>query len=289
MNGEQATPSMHSLQELVTSWGGEFGDLGGVVSEDTLRIIREASVDDDELDIALDDAAADVLARFHPGFFDNIRAARNRHNPEEARVAVRRQRDLFAAAKAALLTEAGVYSSEINKDHEAREVIRVKLQAARERNGDDFNPLRELGMIVQDSEGRDVFTFPVEIMPKTTQEKWHAYMRSVKAHIMAGNANRSGRGTQEDLMRADGARKNAHDLLTNDMMILLGMADFEEMRRTIAKMRDGSFPNVATGEEARVNAKLRTGITTAEAMREDLFPQGAWLPEPSNSQTHSVY
>ena len=289
MNGEQATPSTHSLQELVTSWGGEFGDLGGVVSEDTLKIIREASVDDDELDIALDDAAADVLARFHPGFFDNIRAAHNRHDSKGAREAVRRQRDLFAAARAALLIEAGVDSPEINQDHEVREVIHVKLQTARERDGADFNPLRELGMIVQDGEGRDVFTFPAEIMPKTTQEKWNAYMRSVKAHIMAENANRSGRGTKEDLMRADGARKNAHDLLTNDMMILLGMADFEEMRRTIAKMRDGSFPNVATGEEARVNAKLRTGITTTEAMREDLFPQGAWLPEPSNSQTHSVY
>ena len=117
-------------------------------------------------------------------------------------------------------------------------------------------------------------------MPDTTSAKWNAYIDAVKFHIKTQNSLTLGIANQSDLILADQHRKTAHDSVTMDLMGLLDVSDFDEMRRTVAKMRDGNFPNAATGEEDRVNRKLRQGIPVHKALREHLFPEGEYLPDP---------
>lgn len=286
MNNEPRTPDstpQNPLQELVLSWGVDEAS-AAYPGADTLRALRESSEagDEDSFELQIDDVTADFLDQNSEEYRNNIRIVRSRNAAKEEQYAARnRQRGLIALTREAISRAAGVKEEHVvDQEHQAREHIRQLLLESRKRDGEDFNALRTLGIVQADETGVDRFRFPKEIMPTGTTAKWRAYIDAVKTHIKAENAVRSGAVDKEELMRADQHRKIAHDSVTRDLMSLLNVPDFEEIRRTVAKMRDSSFPNTATSEEARVNNKLEEGLTVNEAMRRRLFPQGEYLPEP---------
>ena len=281
------------IRELLDSWGVSDEDGIGAISEADRALIQRVVDNETELDATLDDLADGILQRYSKEYRENLAIVRRRGSSRspEADEATKRQRALFAQVREAIIADADIDGVDVNSDYNARLGVENRLKAAQIRDGANFSPLRELGMIQQNSDGEDVFVFPADIMPSSTVEKWSAYMLSVSAHLRAERDLYSGRGTQEDLMRADSARANAHNLITNDLKGLLGVDDFEEMRRTVAKMRDGSFPNISTGEESRVNEKIKSGLSDAAArgvMRDRLLGDGIFY-DPSDSSTHSEY
>lgn len=275
--------------ELAKEWGIDSDRPMEFVSESEKRLLHDAmgGADEDELDMLLDDIAVGILKSHSPQFEENLKAVRDRRASESDRAAARdRQTSLILRTREAVLLEAGINPElSVSEDERERQAVRNRLYGARERDGDDFNPLREIGMIQTDSEGNDRFRFPKEVMPKITVGKWNTYVDAVKAHLKSENAVKSGRVDRSELVQADQHRKIAHDSITRDLMNLLGVTDFEEMRRTVAKMRDGNFPSIPTGEEERVNRQLQEGVRMFDALRSHLFPEGAYLPDREDGET----
>lgn len=275
-------------QKLAAEWGIDSKDIP-VIPEATIVALRSIAPDDaEDLEMLLDDAATDMLQVCCPQFHENVRIIRagggDRERQREARD---RQLALFQQAQRYILEIAGL-NQELSVDQYERARMRIheQLVAAKEMHGADFDPLRELGIIIQNAEGKDYFRFPTEVMPKGTADKYQAYLDAVKTHIRTSNKQFSGLAMPHDLKVADEHRKVAHDSIAMDMMRLLGLTDFEEARRLIAKMRDSSFPNTSTGEVARVNRQLEEGLSVVEALRHHVFPGQEYLPDPEDNWYH---
>lgn len=288
MNQTPATPDKKPptpLEELVSGWG--MDELQAIYPDthmlEALRVASESG-DVDAFDMLIGDATKDFLLNNSREFNDNIKTVRSRSTEESKRLEARnRQRALIALAREAISKTAGAREEHaVDQEYWAREKITSILLEAKSSDGEAFNPLRTLGFVQRSDDGEERFRFPKEIMPVTTIAKWQAYIDAVKAHLKTEGSLRSGLTDKGELMRADLHRKVAHDSVTRDLADLLGVDDFEEMRRTVAKMRDGSFPNTATNEEARVNKTLKEGLTVSTAMRHHLFPEGEYLFEPNN-------
>ena len=285
MNKEPGTNNAlptNSLESLVVSWG---GDTSKIIypDEKDIQQLKETSDngDEDSFDIMADDITADFLENNIDEYKENIRIIRSRTGSKESKIEARNNQVLlFNSGRIAVSNFAGISEDlAVDQDQQARNHIREILARAQKNEGSEFSPLRTLGFIREDKNGEVRFRFPEEIMPKNTKEKYRAYINAVRTHLKVENAVRSGVSDKHALVLADQHRKIAHDSVTMELDKLLNMNDFDEMRRTVAKMRDGSFPNVATSEESRVNSKLQEGLSYSEAIRNHLFPEGEYLPD----------
>lgn len=272
------------IAELIGEWGIE-PDEAVLPKPEQLERLHALANNNHQVDPAedfsllLDDVVTDFLHANSPEYAENIRIVHsNILAPEVRYAASTRQNILFGITKRAILQSAGISLERgISEDERYRDNIRQQLAVAQERDGNNFNPLRELGMLIQDQNGQDYFRFPRDTMPKGTVSKWQTYIDAVRAHVDAENKARDGRGGPAALHEADIHRKIAHDSLTRDLMGLLEVSDFDEMRKTVAKMRDSRFPNVDTDEAARLNRKIADGIGGAAAIRGRLLPKGVPL------------
>lgn len=146
------------------------------------------------------------------------------------------------------------------------EIEHAKLQISKiisddqKQHGTESDALVALGILSQDEEGVERFSYPRDLMPSSTNEKWHEYLKSVKAHVIAADQHDS-KGT---IMALDHARRYAHNTIARDVQALLGFDDsdegFEEARKLVAKMRENRFPTIDTAERDRVAKKVQEGM-----------------------------
>ncbi len=236
------------------------------------ELLQGEGVDEKQADFLLEETANSILDRFSSEYHRNIEIVRDRRVGREDRLtASRRQEDLFALARQDILAAIGMQGDSYNRDYLQKENIRKILSEASERDGSSFNPLRALGFIVENEDGQDVFRFPEEIMTSEIDAMWKKYISSVQEHLRASSGLSSGHSTPEKLIETDNKRRVAHDSLAVALQALLGMDDFDELRSMVTKMREGAFPGVKTGEEARLARKLTEGLTVTDALRESLL------------------
>lgn len=190
-------------------------------------------------------------------------------NEEQVRIR-NRQRQLVTDYKDSILREAGIDTQLAKSELEnAKEKVKELTETIVKNNGaaTPTTVLSELGILVDDADGRQVFTYPASLFPKTTNDKWATYLENVRLHLRKERELHAGTASQSELEEADKARRFAHNAVTRDVHEILGLDwQFEETRNLLAKMRDSRFPTVATGEAHRTGRAVAEGAIGAKAV-----------------------
>ena len=268
---------------LAESWG--IKQLSQLDPRSTSRLIESAQNGySDDFAASLDDFAAAFLEENCPAFTENIKRMRASRNPEFQQEVRQLQLTLFNQAKHYILDFAGLPT---NLADDEVDIVRANIERLIHESQsisalNDDGPLTALGILVRDKEGRERFTYPEGLFTTATDEKWSAYLASVKRHLKAANDSRIGVAIPNDLRDADQKRRIAHDSLSIEIKNLLGLNwDLQDVRNLVSKMRDSRYPNATSGEKARTNEALIEGMTVVRALREHLtsFDEPFWDPE----------
>lgn len=268
---EQFPESTSSLSDL-SSWQLEGGDAQTNLAE-LLRLHAAGRLDefDDQLsEIVFESFADDRL------FMGNIRRIHDKSTPKQEQESIREaQRRAFEGRKKAILQEIGIEAVDDESQFEQkREAIQKKfqeLQISGNESEDDI--LRILGVIDTNENGQESFTYPKDLFPDSTNEKWDAYLGSVKAHIQKSREYGNGMLAAEDVELADRTRRVAHNAVSRDVDKLFGLDllpesswSFEKTRRLVMKMRERRFPTINTAEEHVTTRAVASGLAAAAAL-----------------------
>jgi len=272
-----------STAQLAEEWGVETIKLPDSQELLALRLLF-AAADKDKFELSLDDIATDMLDEYSPEFHENLKVFRSdRSSPEEKEEARKRQLVLYENVKQLIIRAAQLpVEASMSEWDASRRNINTLLTNAKKTEGDNFDPLRTLGIVTINKDNQEIFTFPRNIFPKSTETKWDNYLISVSDYKRSENDYyERGLTSQDYFKQADNQRHVAHDSVAHDLKELLGLSwDIKDVRHLVAKMRDGSFPTISTGEKDRTNAALEEGMFVARAIRKHLLPDADKLPDP---------
>ncbi|HEU4985020.1 MAG TPA: hypothetical protein VFT58_05220 [Nitrososphaera sp.] len=225
-----------------------------------------------DLDDRLEDLAYETVSNLEEFQTNRDRLhilAGQKSGESEARSISQRQRALLADARRLVASEAGLAEETgVGELEVARRQIQEKIDAAvkegRVKTPEDA--LKELGMLVPDEKGAARFVWPEGLFPQRVNEKWQIYRASVVKHMDESDRLKAGVGSQAETKDADAARYLAHNAVSRDVAQILGLDkldkgwDWEKTRGLLAKMRDESFPNIDTSEEAVTASAVTNGL-----------------------------
>lgn len=230
---------------------------------DVAALLELHQTKDDRFDDVLDDTAYDLVFEnddLREDFTSNLNILRGHANEHLKKQAAEKNRILFSRAKELVLEHVGIKDLIVDEIEHAKLKIHSIISQDRNEHGADADALIALGILSVGADGSQRFTYPRNLMPGSTNEKWHQYLKSVKDHVASAEEHES----QGTIMALDKARRYAHNALARDIQSLLGFSDsdegFDEARKLVAKMRDNRFPTAETGERARVEAKVQKGM-----------------------------
>lgn len=269
----------HELPSSTTpdmSQGLDWSFEGGDKDTSLARLLELYSQGDAEaFNAELDDIVYASLED-NRAFMNNIQRIHAKTTSREEQENIRdAQRRIFNERKQAILREMGINSrDEQAQFDEKRDLIQAKLANAEVKGTESEGEiLKILGIIDVNENGEDQFTYPADLFPGVTNEKWEAYLGSVKNHIQKSRDFGSGMIGKEDVELADRARRVAHNSVSRDIDGLLGLNllpeatwDFEKTRRLVVKMREKRFPNIETAEKLVTTGAIARGLAAAAAL-----------------------
>lgn len=268
------------------------------ISPDDIQRLRElGSTTEPEareaLEDLLDDRSYNLARHLYGEEIDRNRSIiHNRRSSKKLQEEARdKQKELLAQAKQQLLEFLRINPESAKGDTEvARDRIQHILLEAKEREGENFDPLDTLGIVTVNDDGEKVFNYPNKIFPKSTNEKWTRYITAVRHHIDIARKIGMGLSTQAEVVEADRTRRLAHDIVSRDVQEILNLSgkdwDFEETRKLVAKMRENRLPNITTSEEKRTAQALEEGMRVVDALRNNLLPPDKTFWEPKSNSDY---
>lgn len=253
----ESTPQPHDSQL------DSLGEIAFPADLDIAALKELYESNDDKFSGVLDDIAYDLIFEnedLKSNFTANLATMRSHASELDKKHAAENNRAIYARAKQLVLHRAGIKDIIVDEIEHAKIEINRIISEDRKKHGSNADALTALGILKQDSEGKDRFSYPRNLMPDSTNNKWHKYIKAVKDHVAAAD-NRENHGI---LMAFDRARRYAHNSVSKDIQSLLSFSDddegFEEARKLVAKMRENRFPTMETGERSRVESKVQKGM-----------------------------
>lgn len=244
---------------------------------DELQTLAADETERERLDVFLDDLTYAALEN-HEEFRANRKLMSSRGISKDAQMEIRdKQRSIFEQYRNGIIEAAGLPSETAISDVERskQNISGIVAEAIGEPGSDNaVKVLEALGIITYDGENREIFTYPRNLFPKTTDNKWDAYLESVKQHLRIERAVHNGTVDKTELGEADTVRRVAHNSVAREVDALLGLDqlpdstwDFENTRNLLAKMRDSRFPTVRTAEKFTTEEAVLEGVIGLQALR----------------------
>ncbi|MBC7868705.1 hypothetical protein H7X69_00810 [Candidatus Saccharibacteria bacterium] len=209
---------------------------------------------------ALDDFTEDI-ANQNQDFqttFAALKKARRTGSPEAT--LVKELNGIRAKIKQIIVSELGLPDESRFSQIEKAQLDVATLLAESSHDRQALQPveaLEILGIIETEGNEKYVYHFPYNLMPEQVSEKWNIYLAAVCRHIQLANAVIN-TGDKDAVVRADATRKYAHDSITNDVHIILGLEklggwDWTKTRQLLASIREHELPTIeaATNEHAQ--------------------------------------
>lgn len=234
---------------------------------DTKRGVEELDTLEKVQDKAL--SVLDILPEAQE-LAEQISAARKQGDRTKEAVLVERQKRIYDDLVAELCLVCGVESDEAKVSQENdhyRKLLADKLEGLDTEDG----LLHKMGMIGQDGEGNEVFTFPRSSFPPHIVDKWDHYISTVKQHMHYIEQRNQGISNDTDLIaQLDFVRTAAHNSLSLSIQKFLDMDpeiwDLDKCRHLVIKMRDRTFPTKETAEKTVTAAEVRRLISITQAV-----------------------
>lgn len=244
--------------------------------DDLLELSRNPDAKSQFEDL-LDDLAYEALTQ-NEEFMANreVLHSKSHDGPEILKVR-NRQRELFAQYKEAIVLEAGVPTERSKSEIDAakkRVQELVQAEVTRNPSAEPSDILKVLGMISLDKQGNEIFVYPENLFPPSTDDKWATYLETVNSWVRLKSAVDDGLRDFHELEDIDGTRRVAHNAVARDLDEILGLGklpdsewDFVKTRNLLAKMRDARFPTVETGEKSVTEKAVLKGVIGQHAIK----------------------
>lgn len=205
----------------------------------------EEKVDDLAHTLALEDPE-------YSSVFQKLRAVRDRRGSKEREhdyiEQVSRLREPY---KRIIVSEAGLPDeARFGEIESSRQRIGEILDAtAPESRETAQDALRILGIASTNDKGEVHYTFPTNLVPTSVINKWETYLASVCKHTELVRDLSGSERYQDEVGRADKARRYAHDTATKDIHAILDFEsrygwDFLDTRKLLGVIRDSTYPDL---------------------------------------------
>lgn len=249
---------------------GLFGDSETAQNRIDL-LLKDGTQNTDELDKLIDDLAKDSL-RQDENFMENAKTIRRgRLSPVEAERMIQQQKRILENRRYAIIEMAAIPEEALLNE------IDLARQRVHDLVGEEDSPdevLKKLGILTYNYKDDEVFTFPTDLMPDVTNDKWDVYLAAVLKHVKLRDETPGDRKQKKDeLVDADKVRRFAHNRVAHDIHKILGFDkldsdswDFEKTRNLLAKMRDSRFPNIETAESKLTGEAVMNGLSAAKIL-----------------------
>ena len=198
--------------------------------EKSCQMIREFQQDQYAELMKLINSEALKLARMQ--FPENMRelsaTMRNKKAPEQARENARAQvREIVDFMKRVIMNEINVGNVDDPPIENARNIVNGVIEDYGINRNDPQAVLDALGVLRIDEEGRKTYRYPGEpLMPQQTTAAYSAYKKAVDEHEAAEELlkqDKSDDNKRNDLIRADMARRYAHNAVARDFKKIFGL------------------------------------------------------------------
>lgn len=244
---------------------------------DELRELADNDAAGERFEVFLDDLTYEALTE-NEEFNSNRRLMTSGKLSSQAQLELReKQRALFSRYRQGIIEEAGLPTeTALTEAEKSRQKIQALLNEAVEAHdvSKPLEVLEALGIISHDKEGQEIFTYPQDLFPKSTDNKWDVYLESVRNHLRTERDVHGGTVDKSELQDADTIRRAAHNAVTRDVHEILGLDrlegsnwDFDKTRNLLAKMRDTRFPTVETGEKFVTEDAVLEGVIGLQALK----------------------
>jgi hypothetical protein len=223
--------------------------------EDTLNELYQQGKHD-ELNIKIDNLTDDIVSK-NPESIENLAKIKElrsyRDQDKEAiKILIDRQKELYATYRNWIIIESGLPDdarfSEIEKASDNVKDILKRAYPSGEYSPNDA--LKTLNILSCDDEGKEIYRFPEELVPETTNALWMTYLAAVCKHVKAERDLATHVIDDKFIVgEADKDRTYAHNKITRDLHPILGLEgnqkwDFLSTRGLLAKIRDQVFPTI---------------------------------------------
>ena len=204
----------------------------------------------------LDDLTEEIAQEYPPFKEDFLELKKVRQVRGNEAPIIGRLNDTRSKIKQIIVSEAGLPDeARFSQIENAKKNIANKINEALDGRSltDPTEALDILGIKTTEDD-KTTYHFPYDLMPESVVDKWETYIATVCKHLqLAEDVIRTGdRKSVED---ADRARTFAHNSVTNDVHVILGLEGIDgwdrlKTRELLAKIRDNELPSrdVATGE-----------------------------------------
>ncbi len=198
--------------------------------EESCKTIREFQQDQYAELMKLINSEALKLARMQ--FPENMRelsaTMRNKKAPEQARENARAQvREIVDFMKRVIMNEINVGNVDDPPIENARNIVNGVIEDYGINRNDPQAVLDALGVLRIDEEGKKTYRYPGEpLMPQQTTAAYSAYKKAVDEHEAAGELfrqDKSDDNRRNDLIKADMARRYAHNAVARDFKKIFGL------------------------------------------------------------------
>lgn len=245
-------------------------------SFDDLIELSKTEPGSERFEVFLDDLTYEALSE-NKEFKDNGKAMTSGKLSADQQLELRdKQRALFNSYRQAIIQEAGLPTeaalTEVEKSKQKVQAIVARALDSGETPG-ATQVLEALGVISHDEDSNDIFTYPKDLFPKSTDNKWETYLETVRNHLRIERAVRHELVDKAELGDADTTRRMAHNAVTRDVHEILGLDeladekwDFEKTRNLLAKMREARFPTVETAEKSVTEEAVLVGVAGRRAL-----------------------
>ena len=237
-------------------------------------------VDDPKALEAEIDGIVDTIASRNPEVQENLarlRELRTYRNPgksvtEEMEQIKARQIELYAHFRVLVINEAGLPDEARFTEIEAsRNAIAETLQSAYPDGVySSTDALKTLGIIRVDENEKEIYTFPTDLVPESTDELWKTYLASVCKHVKTVDELQAGQTDKQSVEQADRTRTYAHNAVTKELHTILNLQPtnkWEQIntRQLIAHMRDQLLPTKDAALSDESMALLQSHIASLDA------------------------
>lgn len=278
VNTDNPQPAFHESDDSPEAFIERMRALYGVeeTSFDELQKLAKDEPGSERFEVFLDDLTYEALAGNEEFNVNRQQMQSGRLSSDEQIVVRDKQRDLFTRYRQAIIQEAGLPTEAAMTELErSKKKVKDAIDSALDEgeNSDPVHVLETLGIISHDEDGKEIFTYPTELFPKSTNNKWDTYLESVRNHLRIERAVHNGTTDKAELGDADTTRRMAHNAVSRDVHEILGLDklgnskwDFERTRNLLAKMRDTRFPTVETAEKAVTAEAVLVGLAGVRAL-----------------------
>ncbi len=162
---------------------------------------------------------------------------------------VNKLKEMLENIKKIIISEAGLPDEALfSKIEQAKLDVAASLLKANQGNPvtQPIQALEMLGVMTKDDEGNYDYRFPYDYMPDSVVEKWKIYLAAACEHMQLKDAAVK-TGETGLVAQADKTRKYAHDSVTRDVHVILGLDGLggwgnADTRKLLGACRDYELP-----------------------------------------------